>query len=102
MVCGFSSRFHGGTFCGSFSFCVCLCYIILSVSCSLLVICWERGDSFALLFVIFSGAFVTFPYSILGQVWYLIVSIPDICLLPSFGLQCNSVLFPGHNHVLFI
>ena len=52
--------------------------------------------------VIFPGAFVTFPYSILGQVWYLIVSIPDICLLPSFGLQCNSVLFSGHNHVLFI
>ena len=102
MVCGFSSRFHGGTFCGSFSFCVCLCYIILSVSCSRVVTCWERGDSFALLFVIFSGAFVTFQYSILGQVWYLIVSIPDLCLLPSFGLQCNSVLFPGHNHVLFI
>ena len=29
-------------------------------------------------------AFVTFPYGILGQVWYLIVSIPDLCLLPYF------------------
>ena len=25
--------------------------------------------------------FVTFPCGILGQVWYLIVSFPDICLL---------------------
>ena len=25
--------------------------------------------------------FVIFPYGILGQVWYLIVSIPDLCPL---------------------
>ena len=25
--------------------------------------------------------FVTFPCGFLGQVWYLIVSIPDLCLL---------------------
>ena len=24
--------------------------------------------------------FITFPYGVSGQVWYLIVSIPDICL----------------------
>ena len=28
--------------------------------------------------------FVTFPFSILGQVWYLIVSIPDPCCLSYF------------------
>ena len=27
-----------------------------------------------------SCVFVTFPYCVLGQVWYLIVSIPDPCL----------------------
>ena len=27
--------------------------------------------------------FGTFPYGVLGQVWYLIVSIPDPCL-PNF------------------
>ena len=32
----------------------------------------------------FSCALVTFPYDVLGQVWYLIESIPDICLLPYF------------------
>ena len=31
------------------------------------------------LFVLFNCLFVIFPYGILGQVWYLIVSIPDLC-----------------------
>ena len=31
-----------------------------------------------------SCVFVTFPYGVLGQVWYLIVSIPDLCLLSYF------------------
>ena len=29
--------------------------------------------------------FVTFPCGVLGQMWYLIVSISDICLLPYFN-----------------
>ena len=29
--------------------------------------------------------FVTFQYSVLGQVWFLIVSIPDFCFLSFFG-----------------
>ena len=32
----------------------------------------------------FPCVLVTFPYDILGQLCYLIVSIPDICLLPYF------------------
>ena len=28
--------------------------------------------------------FVTFPFGILGHVWYLIVSIPDACCLSYF------------------
>ena len=28
--------------------------------------------------------FVTFPYAVLGQVWYLVVLIPDICLILYF------------------
>ena len=55
----------------------------MSVSCSLLVTCLERADLLALLHVMFSCIFVTFPYGVLGQVWYLIVSIPDLCL-PSY------------------
>ena len=31
--------------------------------------------------------FFTFPFGILGQVWYLIVSIPDICCLSYFDVD---------------
>ena len=55
-----------------------------SVSFSLVVTCWERADLFDVLYVIFSCAFVTFPYGVLGQVWYVSVSMPDLCLLSYF------------------
>ena len=54
-------------------------YAFLSVSCSHVVTCWERADLLALWCVVFSCVVVTFPYGILGQRWYLIVSIPDLC-----------------------
>ena len=31
--------------------------------------------------------FVTFPCGVLGQVWYLIVPIPDLCLLTYCGVN---------------
>ena len=37
-----------------------------------------------LLFLTFNGIIVTFPCLILGQVWYLIVSILNLCLLSYF------------------
>ena len=37
-----------------------------------------------LLFVVFNCVFVAFPCGILGQVWYLIVLIPDLCHLSDF------------------
>ena len=67
-----------------FVICVSLSYTILSVTCSLVITCWERADLLALLCVMFSCVFVTSPYSVLGQVWYLILSIPDRCLLRYF------------------
>ena len=54
-----------------------------------MVTCLERADLMALLCVMFSCVFVAFPYGVLGQVWYLIVLIPDLCLLPYFN---NMVL----------
>ena len=63
--------------CLTFSF---LYYADLAVPCSLVI--RERADLLALLYVMFSCNFVTFPYGHSGQVWYLIVSIPDLCLLP--------------------
>ena len=40
-----------------------------------------KGLTFWLSFVVSNCVFVTFPCGILGQVWYLIVSIPDRCHL---------------------
>ena len=37
--------------------------------------------------------FCRFPYGFLGQVWYLIVSIPDVCLLPNFK-ELPSIQIP--------
>ena len=55
-----------------------LCHTVSSIPCSLVVTSWERADLLALLYVMF----VTFLYDVVGQVWYLIVWIPDIFLLP--------------------
>ena len=64
------------------------CYVcfVSVVHCSLVVTCWEMAYLLALLYVNFSCVFVTFPCGFLGQVWYLIVSIPELCLLPYFYL----------------
>ena len=55
-----------------------------SVYCCLVVTCMERADLLAL--VVMSNC-EFFPIGILGQVWYLIVSIPDL-----FPLSCFIVL----------
>ena len=54
-----------------FSYLICF-NALLSVPCSLVITCWERADLLALLCDVFSCVFVTFPYGVLGQVWYLI------------------------------
>ena len=45
-----------------------------------MVTCWEKADLLALVGDVYF-IFVTFPCVILGQVWYLIVSFPDLCRL---------------------
>ena len=42
-----------------------VCHNVLSVPCN-----WERADLLALLYVMFSYSFVTFPYGVLGQEFY--------------------------------
>ena len=61
----------------------CVFHAFMSVHCYLLVTCWERADLLALV-VMFNCVFVTLACGILGQVWYLIVSIPDLCHLFCF------------------
>ena len=58
----------------------CVSHAFTSVHYCLVVTCWERDDILALVDVCFC-IFVTFPCGILGQVWYLIVSFPDLCRL---------------------
>ena len=59
-------------------------HAFLSVHCSLVVTCWERASLLPLLYVMYSCGGVTFRCGVLGQVSYLIVSIPDLCLLTYF------------------
>ena len=76
-------------FCGSFVwFMPCICHAFTSVH-SCLVVTWrERADLLDLVCDVYCD-FVTFPFGILRQVWYLIVSIPDPCSVLSFIL-CSS------------
>ena len=69
---------------------VCLYYTILSVPCSHVITCWERTDLLVLLCVMFPCVFGTFPYGVSGQVWYLIISTPDLCLPLYFLRFCSS------------
>ena len=49
----------------------------------------ERADLLALVCDV-NCDFVTFPFGTLGQVWYLIVSIPDLCRLSYFDYNINE------------
>ena len=58
-------------------FLYCVCHAFASAHCCLVVTCWERADLLALVLML-NCVIVTFRFGILGQVWYLIVSIPDL------------------------
>ena len=61
----------------------CVSHAFASVNCCLVVTSWERADLLALVGDVYC-IFVTFLCGILGQVWYLIVLFPDLCLLSYF------------------
>ena len=82
--CNFLSDYSNVVFLLGILFVICVsCHVLLSVSCSLVVTCSEIANLLALVYVMFF--FATFLYWGLGQVWYLIVWIPDLCLLPHFS-----------------
>ena len=66
--------------------------VIYSLFVVVPIVCiWGGGW---LLYVMFSCIFVTFLCVVLGQMWHLIVSILDLCLLPYFVLgPCSVMLF---------
>ena len=57
------------------------CLVFFMLSRLFIAALWSsawKGLTSRLLFVMLNCVFVTFPCGILGQVWYLIVSIPDL------------------------
>ena len=48
------------------------------------------ADLLALVCDVYCG-FVTFPFGILGQVWYLMVSAPDLCRLSYFVYSLETL-----------
>ena len=57
-----------------------LCLVFVMLSRLFIAVVWSPdGLTSWLLFVMLNCVFVTFPCGILGQVWYLIVSFPDLC-----------------------
>ena len=74
-----------------------LCRVFVMLSCLFVAALWSpawKGLTSWLLFVMFNCTFVTFLCSILGQVWHLIVLIPDLC--PLFLLYFCETLHPQH------
>ena len=55
-----------------------------------------KGLTSKLLFVILKCVFVTFPCGIIGQVWHLIVAMPDLCRLSYFLCDCVSLFMLIH------
>ena len=70
-----------------FFYVLCLCLSFVCISFSLLP---EKGLTSCLSLVMFTCAFVTFSCGILGQVWYLIVSIPDLCHIIYFEISWEA------------
>ena len=63
----------------------CVCHAFTSVYAAV----WSpagKGLTSWLLFVMFNCVFVTFPCGILGQVWYFIVSFPELCRHPYLNI----------------
>ena len=80
-----------------------LCYLYLvfvMLSRLFIAALWSpagNGLTSWLLLVMFNCVFVTFLCGILGQVWYFIVSIPDLCHLSYFYF----VVFSGKYIFIF-
>ena len=63
-------------------------HLCASVYMCLVVTCWERTDLLALVCCVLLQV-CHFPIVILWQVWYLIVSVPDLCTLTYFKAYLN-------------
>ena len=69
----------------------------MSIHCCLVVTCLGGADLLDIVNDV-KLCFVTFPIGILGQVWYLIVSIPDLCNLSYYDLVYADI--PDSIHIV--
>ena len=80
-----------------------LCPVLFMLSRLFVAALWSpagKGLNSWLLFVIFNYVFVTSARGILGQVWCVIVSIPDLCPLSYFvHLPNMTLLTPVLEHI---
>ena len=63
------------------------CLVFVMLTCLFIAALWSpagKGLTSRLLFVMFNCVFVSFTCGILGQIYYLIVWIPDLCRLSYF------------------
>ena len=70
------------------------CIVFVLLSRLLIAALWSpagKGLTSWLSFMVLNCVVVTFPFGILGQVWYLIASIPDLCP-PSYFHSVRIVL----------
>ena len=67
------------------SYLSCVCHVLRLFIAAMWFTCLERADLLVLVCDV-KLCFVTFPCCILGQMWYLIVSFPDLCHLSYFEL----------------
>ena len=75
---------------------------VLSVHCSLVATCWERVAILALSCVMFPCV-LSLPYGVSRQVWYLFVSISDICFFFTFIYTGqNTLVFTSHPRPLWV
>ena len=73
-----------------------LCLVFLMLFRLFIAALWSpvgKGLTSWLLFVMFNCVFVTFLCGLLDQVWYLIVSIPDLRRLSNFNLTTLKRIF---------
>ena len=60
-----------------------LCFVSVVLYCLFIAALWSPAWEGRLVGDV-SCVLVTFPCGVPGKAWYLIVSIPDLCLLPNF------------------
>ena len=70
-----------------------LCFVFVMLSCLFVAALWSPAGKGLALGSLMCGVllcFVTFPCDVLGWVWYLFVSISDLCLHTYFVISLNN------------